>query len=146
MNELNASVTSWKYDEATGTLSDPEMLTTLLPHQTATDTGTKSAAIMLTPDDKYVFVTNRSEAVPSSVACFNVADTGRLVQNGHYAEGLSTPRAACLDALGHFMLVANQTTDSISVLKVNPEDGTLSLVETRVIPDARPTCVQMMSV
>ena len=145
VNELNATVTSWLYNEDSGALTSPEVLSTLREGQTAADTGTKSAAIMLTRDGRYLYVTNRSERVPSSVAGFMVSGaTGRLSALGLYDTDISTPRAACVDATGSFVLVANQTSDTITVLRVDGATGALSLADSRVLPGSKPTCVQML--
>jgi 6-phosphogluconolactonase len=128
-NEQGCSVTAYRVDRATGTLSAAQTLSTLPSGHTERATCSQ---IHLTPSGRYLYVGNRA-ANSSSIAAF-AADpaTGQLTVLGH-ATTEAVPSAFCLDAAGRFLFVAGTATGRLASYRIDQQTGALvSLVEEAV--------------
>jgi 6-phosphogluconolactonase len=143
-NELTSSVTTFARDPATGALAQVETLSTL-PEPRPPSNST--AQILVTPDGRHVFVSNRGH---DSVAGFAIDEgSGRLRPNGHTPTRGKTPRNFNIDPEGRFLLVANQGsrgpapapgTDGLVAFRLDPATGRLEAVGAP-LPIPRPVCV-----
>lgn len=118
--ELEAYVTAFTYDAASGILHEIQTLSTL-PEGFA---GQKwAAAIRVTPDGRFLYASNRGH---DSLALYAIdPDTGHLTALGHQSTHGSIPRDFTIDPTGQWLLAANQATDSIVTFKINPTTGLL---------------------
>jgi 6-phosphogluconolactonase len=85
-------------------------------------------AIRISKNNKYIYASNRGH---DSISVFKIEDLGRklkLIQN--VPCGGEFPRDICLNKAEEWMVVANQNSNNISVLKRNKKDGTLKLVNS----------------
>lgn len=101
-----------------------------------------SADIHLSPDGKYLYVSNRGEE--NNIAVFPVLSTGLL--DAKRMQLFSTlgkrPRNFTISNDGNWLLVANQDTDNIIVYKINKATG--SLINTgNSIHVSMPVCLVM---
>lgn len=90
-------------------------------------TGTPGTAdIHISPDGKYLYVSNRGEE--NNIACFPVLSNGLLddQQMKLYPVLGKKPRNFTISNDGNWLLVANQDTDNITVFKRNKNSGTLT--------------------
>jgi 6-phosphogluconolactonase len=94
-----SSVTSYRLDPATGTLSALQTITTLPDGYTARNTCSQ---IHLASSGQFLYVANRGH---NSIAGFAVDATGRLTAIGH-ASTEPVPSAFGLDPAGHFVFAA----------------------------------------
>lgn len=133
VEELSGTVTAYKYQD--GKLST---LQTISTHPTGF-VGTKgSADIHLSPDGRFLYVSNRGSA--NTIAIFSVGANGQLKWVGDVPTGGKTPRNFTLSPGGRFLLVANQETNNIVVMKRDPATGKLSATgEELEVP--RPVCL-----
>ncbi len=88
-NEQGCSVTSYRLDPATGTLSAVQTITTLPDRYTARNTCSQ---IHLASSGQFLYVANRGQ---NSIAGFAVDATGRLTAIGH-ASTEPVPSTFCL--------------------------------------------------
>ena len=90
------------------------------------DTTIKIADIHITPDGKWLYV---SERATNTITAFSVDDnTGNLT----YIESYDTeeiPRGFNIDPNGNFVIVAGQKSDHVAVHAINPETGELKLLD-----------------
>jgi 6-phosphogluconolactonase len=113
-------------EELTGTISvfsfqneKAQWLQTVMSHPANYNGQPGSADIHMSPDNKYIYVSNRGEE--NNIAKFPVLDNGKL------AEGKTTyfktqgvmPRNFTISKDGKWLLVAHQGSDSIVVFKIN---------------------------
>lgn len=134
-NELDSTVTTYGYDGATGRLTPREVVSTLPPSCVVTS---HAAGIQVTPDGRFVYVSNRGH---DSVAAFAVNPQARtLRQVGCTMSGGSKPRFISLDPAGTTLLVANETSDTVVPFRVDPRTGALS-PSAAAVEIGSPVCV-----
>ena len=83
-----------------------------------------AADIHISPDDKFLYATNRGTA--NDISSFEIQKDGRLI----FKERTSTlgkgPRNFTIDPTGNFLLVGHQYTNTIVVFKINKKTGGLT--------------------
>jgi len=118
-NEQGCSVSAYRQDNTTGTLSAAQTVTTLPSGYTARNTCSQ---IHLTPSGRFLYVGNRGH---NSIAGFAVDGAGRLTAAGH-ASTEAVPSAFCLDPLGHFVFAAGSASGRLASYRINEETGALT--------------------
>lgn len=113
-------------EELTGTVSvynfqngKAQWLQTILSHPTNYNGQPGSADIHISPDNKYVYVSNRGEE--NNIVKFTVLENGKLAEDKttyFKTQGLM-PRNFTISKDGKWLLVAHQGSDSIVVFKIN---------------------------
>jgi 6-phosphogluconolactonase len=138
-NEQGCSVTAYRLDPATGTLTASQTLTTLPEGFTARNTCSQ---IHLTASGQFLYVGNRGH---NSLAGFAVdASTGQLTSLGHVATE-AVPSAFGLDPAGRFAAAAGTVTGRLAVYRIQGETGALSPLETYAVGQ-RPAAVLITQV
>lgn len=117
INELDSTVTSYSYDEATGQLT-PRQTVPALPD--GFDGDSSCAHIVVSSDGRHIYGSNRGH---DSIAIWAVDGNGALEFLQWAASGGQTPRNFALLPDGLWLLVANQDSDSIVVMRRDPESG-----------------------
>lgn len=83
-----------------------------------------AADIHISPDQKYLYATNRKEA--NDISCFKILKNGKL----EFVQRTSTlgdgPRNFSIDPTGNFLLVAHQYTNDIVIFKRDKTTGKLT--------------------
>jgi 6-phosphogluconolactonase len=124
-NEQGCSVTGYRLDRTTGTLSAPQTVTTLPSGVTARNTCSQ---IHLTPSGRFLYVGNRGH---NSIAGFAVDTAGRLTAIGH-ASTEPVPSAFSLDPAGRFLFAAGSASGRLASYRINGETGALTPLTTYV--------------
>jgi 6-phosphogluconolactonase len=126
-NEQGCSVTAYRLDAATGTLSALQTITTL--PEGCTDRNTCSQ-IQLSPSGEFLYVPNRGH---NSIAGFAVdAATGRLTAIGHVSTE-AVPSAFSLDPQGKFVFAAGSASGRLASYRINNDTGALIPLETYAV-------------
>lgn len=101
-----------------------------------------SADIQISPDGKFLYISNRGDA--NNIAIFMIEQSiGTLRVKGFHPSGGKKPRNFMIDPSGDYLLVANQDSNNIVVLRRNKSNGLLS--ETgETISVASPVCLKMI--
>jgi 6-phosphogluconolactonase len=122
INELDSTLTVLKYNEAHGTLTHVETVSTL----PADFSGVSYCAdVHVSPSGKFLYGSNRGH---NSIVVFRIDQrTGKLKQVQHVSTEGKWPRNFALDPAGNFLLVANQQTDNVVVFRIAPQTGLLTL-------------------
>ncbi len=120
VNELDSTVTAYRFDAATGAL-DPFQILSTLPD---TFTGNSRAAeIEVDAQGRFLYASNRGH---DSIAVFAIdAATGRLRWLGAQPTAGRTPRFFALAPGGRFLFALNEDSDSIATFAVDPATGLL---------------------
>ena len=134
-NELDATVTSYRYKAETGRLVASGIVSVLPPDCLRTS---HAAGIALTPCGRWLFVSNRGH---DSVATLKVDADGLTVRPVAWtASGGAKPRFIGLDPSGDRLVIANEDGDSILVLAIDGASGVLTPTGV-VVETGSPVCV-----
>ena len=134
INELNGTITSYRYDATAGLLSMPQSISAA----PAGMTERSSAHVVVHPSGKFVYASNRTT---NTVGMFSVdATSGRLTTIGHETGGgmVRTPRDFGMEPGGRFLIVANQGTNNVIVFRIDATAGTLTRVGDPLTVPASP--------
>ena len=123
-NEQDCSVTGYRLDTATGTLSLFQTMTTLPEGYTERNTCSQ---IQVSASGRFLYAPNRGH---NSIACFSVnTSTGQLTATGRVASE-PIPNALCLDPQDKFLFSAGQESGRMASFSVNQDSGELTPLET----------------
>jgi 6-phosphogluconolactonase len=125
-NEQGCSVSAYRLDSPTGTLSAAQTITTLPGGFTARNTCSQ---IHLTPSGRFLYVGNRGH---NSIAGFAVDAAGRLSAIGH-ASTEAVPSAFALDPAGRFVFAAASASGRLASYRINGETGALTPLTTYAV-------------
>lgn len=135
-NELDSTVTTLRFDSASGALSPLQTYSTLPSGWTGAN---YPADIHLASSGRTVYVSNRGH---NSVAVFSVAgSTGALALEQVVSTRGDWPRNFSLDPTGRWLLVANQRSGSIVVFARDQESGRLTPTAHRLAVPS-PVCLR----
>ena len=114
-NEQDCSVTGYRLDTTTGTLSLFQTMTTLPEGYTERNTCSQ---IQVSASGKFLYAPNRGH---NSIACFSVdTTTGQLTATGRVASE-PIPNALSLDPQDKFLFSAGQESGRMASFSVNPD-------------------------
>lgn len=128
-NERGGGISSWKFDDKSGTLTLKQTLSTLPPDF---EGNSAAADINITPDGRFAYVSNRDvtkrkdgEAAQDTLAGFSIdGKTGELKLIGYFPTA-RFPRAFCIDLSGKFVYAAGQNSAELFVYSINQKTGAL---------------------
>jgi 6-phosphogluconolactonase (cycloisomerase 2 family) len=126
-NEQGCSVTGYRLDPATGTLSAAQTISTLPDGYSARNTCSQ---IHLTPSGRFLYVGNRGH---NSIAGFAVDPaSGRLTAIGRVSTE-AVPSAFGLDPEGRFVFAAGTASGRLASYRINQETGALTPLATYAV-------------
>src|SRR5215831_1850837 len=125
-NEQGCSVTGYRLDPATGTLTALQTITTLPDGYTGRNTCSQ---IQVTASGRFLYAPNRGH---NSIAGFAIDATGRLTAIGRVATE-AVPSAFSLDPEGHFVFAAGSASGRLAAYRINGETGALTPLETYAV-------------
>lgn len=121
LNELDSTLTAYRFDAETGALEPRQTLTTLPPGFSGRNT---TSEIAIAPSGRFVYASNRGH---DSVVVFAVdATAGTLSPVAWEPTQGKTPRFIGLDPAGATLYAANQDSDTIVAFHVDRQSGTLT--------------------
>jgi 6-phosphogluconolactonase len=137
-NEQGCSVTGYRLDTSTGTLSAFQTITTLPAGYTERNTCSQ---IQISSSGKFLYAPNRGH---NSIAGFSVdPSTGRLTAIGQVSTE-PVPSAFSLDPEGKFLFAAGSQSGRLASYRINGDTGELTPLETYSVGQ-RPMWVLMTS-
>jgi len=136
INELDSTITAFRYDAAGGIPSEMQTVSTLPPGFTGQSTG---AEMEVSPSGDCLYASNRGH---DSIAMFAIdRSEGTLTCTGHQSTRGRTPRGFALDGAGEWLIAANQDSDTIAVFRVDRASGRLTPVGDP-LASPKPVCVK----
>jgi 6-phosphogluconolactonase len=121
LNELDSTLTTYRFDADTGGLEPRQTIPTLPPAWSGRNT---TSEIAVAPSGRFVYASNRGH---DSVVVFAVEPaTGTLRPVGWEPTQGKTPRFIGLDPAGAALYAANQDSDTIVAFRVDQQSGTLT--------------------
>lgn len=135
LNEKDSTVTCYYFDEKSGHLEPKQILTTL-PEDFPGDGW--ASAIEIGVDGRFLYLSNRKH---DSVTVFGLdQETGRMT----YLQNIKTrgeqPRFITRNPDGTQLLAANELTDTICLMDIDPKTGLLSYSGSEIQAES-PVCV-----
>ena len=137
IGEKSNTVMAFKYDEASGILSQFQELSTL---PTDFDAPNTTAEIEVHPNGRFLYVSNRGH---NSIAIFEVSVDGKLQALGQVPSGGKVPRHFAIDPSGNYLLSENQDTNNIVLFQINQMTGMISAIDESIAVGA-PVCIQFV--
>ena len=134
VNELDSTVTTYRFDEERGTLAPMQVIPTIPTTFTGNNTG---AEIAVASSGRFVYASNRGH---NSIVIFAVEKSGVLAHVGWESTLGRTPRFFCFDPSGRVLYAANQGSNRIVAFSVNRSSGALSPTGY-VVDVGAPTCI-----
>ena len=131
INELSGTVTHLAYDKTAHTLTPISYTVADYEHAGG------SADIHLSPDGRFLYVSNRLKGDGISIFAVDSSD-GSLSPAGFTSTGRH-PRNFAITPDGRWLLVACRDDNSIEIYSRNSDDGSLTITET--IPCPKPVCI-----
>lgn len=135
VNELDSTVTTYRFDPATAALAPLQILSTL----PATFTGnSRAAGIAIDPAGRALYASNRGH---DSIALFHIdATTGLLGFAGAEPTLGRTPRFFTLSPDGRLLFALNEDSDSIVAFRVDAATGGITPTG-RTVKTGSPVCM-----
>jgi len=136
INELDLSVTAFRYEQDAGSLTPFQTIATL--PKAMRDGSESGSEIQIHPSGRFVYAANRGH---DSITVFEVEPTsGRLAFIEFEAARGKHPRNFNLDPNGKWLLVAGRDSNSISVFRIDQSSGALEYTGATVRAPA-PICI-----
>jgi 6-phosphogluconolactonase len=121
VNELNATLTVFTYDPATGQIG--KALQTISTEPPGYSGPHSTAEIAVHPSGKFLYASNRGY---NSIIGYRIdPETSLLSVIGHATKDVSFPRNFAIDPSGRWLYVANQKGDTIVQFEINAGTGEL---------------------
>jgi 6-phosphogluconolactonase (cycloisomerase 2 family) len=121
INELDSTITTFRFDPERGGLTPLQTITTLPPNFTGNST---TSEIVVAPSGRFLYGSNRGH---DSLAIFAIDDaTGTLTSIGWESTQGKTPRFFAIEPSGTFLYAANQDSDTIVTFRVDQASGKLT--------------------
>ena len=122
-DEQGCSVTGYRLNTSTGTLSAFQTITTLPDGHTGRNTCSQ---IQISSSGKFLYVPNRGH---NSIAAFSVDATGQLTSIGQVSTEV-VPSSFSLDPEGKFLFAAGSESGRLASYRINGDTGELTPLET----------------
>ena len=135
VNELDSTVATCRWHEATGILEPLHLVSALPPDFFGAST---TAAIVITPDGRHIYISNRGQNGITRLA-FDAGAESLTVRGWTPANG-SDPRFMTLSPDGERLIVAAEQGDRISQFVIAKNDGNLALTGD-ALPSASPCTI-----
>jgi 6-phosphogluconolactonase len=138
INELDSTMTAFRYDELKGTLTHIDTVSTLPSDFSGVS---YCADVHVSPSGRFLYGSNRGH---NSIVVFEIDQrSGKLKLVQHVSTQGNWPRNFTLDPSGRFLLVANQRSDNVVTFSVDTRTGRLTPADfIEEIPS--PVCLKFL--
>ncbi|MBN2508400.1 MAG: lactonase family protein [Verrucomicrobia bacterium] len=138
INELDSTVTGFRYDAQRGVLQGMQSVSTL---PKGFDGKNTTAEIEVHPTGKFLYGSNRGH---DSLAVYSMTpETGMLTLVEHEPTLGKTPRGFGIDPAGRWLVAANQQSDTVVVFRIDPQTGALEPTG-QTLKVGAPVCVMFL--
>jgi 6-phosphogluconolactonase len=122
ITEIACTIQSFTRVPETGALMPLQTISTL-PEGQAVEKGFSTAEVLVHPSGRFLVGSNRGH---NRLVVYSIDKAGKLTLVQHMPTGGETPRAFTFDPTGAFVVVGNQTSDLITVFKMDQGTGKLT--------------------
>lgn len=136
--ELSSTTCVFSLNKQSGELTEIQRLSTIPSSYKAQN---KNADIHVTPDGKFVYVSNRGH---NSIAAFLVNEqSGKLQLIEYESTKGECPRNFMIDNTGTYLFAANRDSDNITIFTIDKKSGTLDYSGI-TLSVSSPVCVKLL--
>ncbi len=139
INELNSTVTTFKRNPDSGSLTRIASVSTL-------PEGFKGknacAEIVICPGKQYIYGSNRGH---DSIIVFRINPDGTLEGVGYLDKGIDSPRHFNIDPSGKYCVVGNQESGSVKVFRIDEKTGVPGS-EVSSVEVGKPICIKFYNI
>jgi 6-phosphogluconolactonase len=135
INELNSTMTAYRYDPESGVLDEFQTLPTLPADFTGHST---CAEVQIHPSGRYLYGSNRGH---DSIVIYALDGEGRMSLVGHEGTRGKIPRNFEVSPDGRFLAAANQDSNNVVMFRIDAETGKLAATGN-VVEAGTPICVR----
>ena len=129
--ELSSEVTLLSYNQTDGSFKEIQTLSSI---PSDWDAHNGIAAIRISKDSRFLYVSNRGH---NSIACYALADDGKMALIQLIPTEGDFPRDFSLNKSEEFLVVANQNTDNASLFERDSTSGKLTLLQKDIsVPES----------
>ena len=138
INELDSTMTAFRYDRDKGSLREIQTLSTL-PEDFSGESN--CAEVQISPSGKFLYGSNRGH---DSIVTYAIDQAdGLLTCVGHQSTQGKTPRHFAVSPSGEFLLAANQDTDNVVTFRLDRASGEL-VATGHTVNVPTPVCVKFL--
>ena len=134
-NERGGGISAYSLNRKTGALKLKQTLSALPEGYTG---GAAAADIRITPNGKFVYVSNRDleerEPHQDSIAAFSINRRGDLQRIGTYS-AVWFPRSMTINQSGRFLYAAGQKSGTLISYAIDAKTGALQTLKTYDVGD-----------
>jgi 6-phosphogluconolactonase len=138
INELNSTMTAYRYDSEVGALTEIQTLSTLPDGFSGHST---CAEVQIAPSGRFLYGSNRGH---DSIVIYAIDESGRLSLVGHESTRGQIPRNFEVSRDGALLAAANQDSNSIVMFRIDQDTGRLTTTG-HVVEAGTPVCVRFMN-
>lgn len=139
INELNATITAFSYNEAQGQLTAIQTVPTL-PSSYQGDNA--CADIHISPDGRFLYGSNRGH---DSIVVYAIDPVNGSLTFVEHASTLGQhPRGFTISDDGQYVLVANRDTDNIVIFHREAQSGQLTPTG-HIVHVSKPVCIKLLT-
>jgi 6-phosphogluconolactonase len=128
VNELDSSVSAYKWDKTTGRLQRFQSLSTLPQRWEERNT---CADIHVTPDGKFLYASNRGH---DSIAAYRLDADGHMSLIDFFSTE-AVPREFAIDLNGRYLYAAGLRSNKLAAFSIDPLSGRLDRIGTYETPE-----------
>jgi 6-phosphogluconolactonase len=132
LNELDSTIATYSFDTENGALKPLQVMSTLPDEFTGYSTA---AEIAVKPGG--VYASNRGS---DSIAWFKVYPDGKLKIFGWQSTLGKTPRFIGIEPAGHYLYAANEQSDTVVTMRIDPNTGHLT-PNGKIFQNASPVAI-----
>jgi 3-carboxymuconate cyclase len=118
ITELGNQIILCDFDSENGKFDCKEVLSLL--EKENKNPAVTSAEIVISPCGRFLYASVRGADI---IVVFRITESGNLQYQTQFSSNGEEPRMFSFDNSGKYMFVANQKSNSLSVMRVNEEDG-----------------------
>jgi 6-phosphogluconolactonase len=120
INELNSTMTTFRFDGEQGKMTELQNLSTLPEGFSAKNSP---AEVYIHPSGKFLYGSNRGH---DSIVVYSIAEDGKLTLVQHQSSQGKAPRHFAIDPSGRFLYAENQETHNIVAFTIDEKTGQLA--------------------
>ena len=140
INEMVCTMTAFRYEPATGRLSEIHTVSTL-PEGVAVQPSYSTAEVFAHPNGRFLYGSNRGH---DTIAVFSIDGQGRLKLVENEPSLAKIPRGFGIDPTGKYLIAGGQSSDTAHVFRIDQINGRLEPTGQSVSVGS-PVCVEFLA-
>ena len=137
IHELSGEISVWDYNK--GVLTEKQNVSMLAPDF---EGSIGAADNHVSPDGRFLYGSNRGDA--NEITVYKIEKDGTISLTGRQSTLGNGPRNFVIDPSGNFLLVGNNSSNSVKIFKIDKQTGMLTPTEYS-IEITEPGCLKFIT-